>query len=66
VNNKPGFIDGSLEKPDPKAPKFNVWDVCNSMIVSWIFNSLDKSLQGSVAYVEEAKLLWAMLKERFA
>lgn len=35
------------------------------MIVSWIFNSLDKRLQGSVAYTKKAKVIWDELKKRF-
>lgn len=31
AKNKLGFIDGSIEKLDLMAPKFNVWDIYNSM-----------------------------------
>ncbi|KAJ4749494.1 Retroelement pol polyprotein-like [Rhynchospora pubera] len=36
------------------------------MLVSWLFNSIDSSLQPSVAYFETAKELWDDLKERFS
>lgn len=48
------------------ALEFNTWNICNSIIVSFIINSLDMSLQGSVAYANEAKVTWDELKERFA
>ena len=38
----------------------------NSMIAFWIFNSLDRSWQASVAYVHEAKVKWDDLKERYS
>lgn len=44
VKNKLGFVDGTLEKPDPSSEEFDLWDIANSMIVSWIYNSLDKGL----------------------
>ncbi|PKI61108.1 hypothetical protein CRG98_018500 [Punica granatum] len=39
--------------------------MCNSMLYAWIFNSLDKSLQVSVAYAVIAKEMLDDLTERF-
>ena len=35
---KIGFIDGTIEKPsqDANSTKFELWNQCNSMIISWI------------------------------
>lgn len=63
---KLGFIDGTLEKPEPSLDDFDSWDICNNMIASWIYNSLDKSLHKSLAYVDDARELWLELKERFS
>nr|XP_010909927.1 uncharacterized protein LOC105035912 [Elaeis guineensis] len=66
AKNKPGFVDGSMKEPSQDAPEFEAWDICNSMIISSIFNSLNKSLHGSVAYVEKAKDMWDDLQKRFS
>nr|CAD1822688.1 unnamed protein product [Ananas comosus var. bracteatus] len=66
AKNKLGFVDGTLKKPDTSAPEASHWTICNSMVIAWIFNSLDKSLQGSVAYAEDAKAMWDDLKDRFS
>uniref|UniRef100_A0A6V7QVB5 Retrotransposon Copia-like N-terminal domain-containing protein n=1 Tax=Ananas comosus var. bracteatus TaxID=296719 RepID=A0A6V7QVB5_ANACO len=66
AKNKLGFFDGTLKKPDTSASEASHWTICNSMVIAWIFNSLDKSLQGSVAYAEDAKDMWDDLKDRFS
>lgn len=50
AKNKLCFIDRLLKKPDLSSLDFGLWEMCNSMIVSWLYNSLDKSLQGGLAY----------------
>lgn len=55
AKNKLGFIDRSIEKLQGAREEMNAWNICNSMIIAWIFNSLDKTLHGSVANVEYAK-----------
>ncbi|KAJ1688334.1 hypothetical protein LUZ63_019724 [Rhynchospora breviuscula] len=67
AKNKLGFIDGSVMQPaDAGAPEASLWGPCNSMLVSWLFNSIDPALQPSIAYAETVKELWDDLKERFA
>lgn len=48
LKNKLGFIDASLEKPNPLSSEFDLWDIGNSMIISWILNSLEKNLRTSL------------------
>ncbi|KAJ1691232.1 hypothetical protein LUZ63_015387 [Rhynchospora breviuscula] len=66
AKNKFGFVDGTIIKPKPTDPEADVWESSNSMLVSWLFNSIDSSLQPSVAYFETARELWDDLKERFS
>lgn len=58
AKNKLGFMDSTIKRPDQDNPEFNWWDIYNNMIMSWMFNSLDKTLQGSVAFTEDAKTMW--------
>ncbi|KAJ1684878.1 hypothetical protein LUZ63_016268 [Rhynchospora breviuscula] len=66
AKNKVGFVNGTLPKPVATAPEAVFWEPCNSMLVSWLFNSIDSSLQPSIAYFETVKELWDDLRERFS
>lgn len=66
AEHKLGFVNGSLEKPNPSSEEFDSWDITNSMIVSWIYSSLDKSLQGSLTYIDDARRMWLELKEHYS
>ena len=63
--NKFCFVDGSLAKPE-KNPVVHAWGKCNSMVVAWLYNVIDKTLHGSVAYAEKASEIWTDLKERYS
>ncbi|XP_009795561.1 uncharacterized protein LOC107794200 [Nicotiana tabacum] len=64
--NKLGFVNGVIKKPSNEKPEANLWETCNSMIILWIFNSLDKTLHSIIAYAETAREVWIDLEERFA
>ncbi|RVW76793.1 Retrovirus-related Pol polyprotein from transposon RE1 [Vitis vinifera] len=67
AKNKLGIIDGTVNKPKGEdGNELNAWEACNSMIISWMFNVIDKSLHSSVAYAQTAKDMWEDLKERYA
>lgn len=66
ARRKIGFVEGTIKKPDQSSPDFEDWDVNNSMITSWIHNSLDKKLQNAMAYVDDAYKLWQLLKTRYS
>ena len=36
------------------------------MVVAWLYNVIDKTLHGSVAYAEKASEIWTDLKERYS
>ena len=64
--NKLGKVDGTLAKPNADCPEGHAWERCNSMVIAWLHNVIDKSLHGSVAYAETAKELWSDLKDRYS
>lgn len=64
--NKDGFINGDVAKPtDEKSAEFVAWKANNSTICSWIFNSVDESIQPSVVSHKIAKDMWSDLKDRY-
>ena len=66
AKNKIGFVDGSIQKPLGTDAKFSDWKRCNDMVLSWILNSIDRSISDSVIYTEHASAVWTDLKERFS
>ncbi|KAK3007603.1 hypothetical protein RJ639_013997 [Escallonia herrerae] len=65
-HNKLAFIDGRITKPDPESEDFLAWDIVNSMLCSWICNSLDPPIRATVSRLNEAKLIWDSLKTRYS
>ncbi|RVW64861.1 Retrovirus-related Pol polyprotein from transposon RE1 [Vitis vinifera] len=58
--NKLGIIDGTANKPKGEnGNELNAWEACNSMVISWMFNVINKSLHSSVAYAQTAKDIYA-------
>ncbi|PKI46254.1 hypothetical protein CRG98_033381 [Punica granatum] len=66
AKNKTRFIDGSLKQPDLMSPENRLWKINNFMICSWIFNSLDRSLQGAAVHASNAKTIEDEIKQQFA
>ncbi|KAJ1695814.1 hypothetical protein LUZ63_012512 [Rhynchospora breviuscula] len=62
-NSSPFYLNSG---DNPGDVEYGLWGTCNSMMVSWLFNSIDPSLQPSVAYYETVKEMWDNLKERFS
>ncbi|PKI33224.1 hypothetical protein CRG98_046393 [Punica granatum] len=65
AKRKLGFVDGKIPKPSPSDSNLESWEMCNSLVLAWIFNGLERELQPSAAYATEAKMLWDDLKERY-
>lgn len=59
---KNGFVDGTINVLLVATPEFEDWAIMNSIIVSWIFATIDPTLIPQVPYKNEAKALWDMLK----
>ncbi|XP_031374156.1 uncharacterized protein LOC116188831 [Punica granatum] len=66
ARNKLAFIDESLERPDDDDPLKERWERCNSTVLAWMFNTMEGSLQATVAYAVDARNLWDDLNERFS
>ncbi|XP_019423017.1 PREDICTED: uncharacterized protein LOC109332489 [Lupinus angustifolius] len=65
TKNKLQFIDGTLPKPSPDQPLFPIWDRCNTLVLSWINQTLDPSIAPSVLWLETVYEDWNDLKERY-
>ncbi|XP_010501698.1 PREDICTED: uncharacterized protein LOC104778997 [Camelina sativa] len=65
AKNKLGFIDGSIVKPDEDDPYCKIWSRCNSMVKSWLLNSVTPKIYTSILYTKTASDIWKDLHTRF-
>ncbi|MFV0960813.1 hypothetical protein QML37_31435, partial [Klebsiella pneumoniae] len=65
VKDKFGFVDGTIPKPPLSSPDCKAWHRCNDMILSWLQNSVIKSIANSIIYVVTAREVWIDLEDRF-
>ncbi|GKC31215.1 putative RNA-directed DNA polymerase, partial [Tanacetum coccineum] len=64
-HNKLDFIDGSCKKDSINHGLANQWDMCNSVVVTWILNSLSPVLFAGTIYTKIASEIWNDLKETY-
>ncbi|KAL6320321.1 hypothetical protein AAG906_007018 [Vitis piasezkii] len=65
ARNKIAFIDGTLPRPDSGHLLYNAWIRYNSMVTSWILNSVSKEIVDSLLYIETVSKIWQDLRDRF-
>ncbi|QHO48364.1 uncharacterized protein LOC107474510 [Arachis duranensis] len=65
---KIGFIDGSLQKPDPTIhPVLAESLQCiNDIVTTWLLNSISKDIAASVIYAGSAAVFWQDLETHFS
>ncbi|CAN6684271.1 unnamed protein product [Malus baccata var. baccata] len=68
AKNKLSFVDGTFKKPEKKvvAADLHQWDQCNSLVKTWLVNSISLEIQSSIIYCDLAYQVWEDLKERFS
>jgi hypothetical protein len=63
--NKIHFVNGTLPRPTDEDHDSIAWDRCNTMIMSWLSNSVDPEISQSILWMDFAAEIWKDLKERF-
>ncbi|KAG5009956.1 hypothetical protein JHK82_018579 [Glycine max] len=61
--NKMGFLTGSIPIPSEIDPIYPHWERCNTLLMSWLLNSLSPSIAQSVVFFERAIDTWTDLRE---
>jgi len=52
ARKKFGFIDVSIKKPMDDSMDLEDWWTINSLLVSWIRNTIESSLRSTISHVE--------------
>ncbi|KAH0705523.1 hypothetical protein KY290_010213 [Solanum tuberosum] len=63
--NKIGLVDGSYRKEVYGEEMWGQWERVNVIVLSWLMNSVSKSLLSGVVFASSAMQVWNDLKERF-
>ena len=65
AKSKLGFVDGSINASTVVTPlEKQAWLRCNSMISSWVLNSVSPNITTSVTYKDTTFAVWNALKNR--
>ncbi|WVZ04365.1 hypothetical protein V8G54_025171, partial [Vigna mungo] len=64
--NKMAFLLGTIPVPKVEEPIYSAWERCNTLVMSWLLNSVTPSIAQSVIFLECAIDIWNDLRERFS
>ncbi|XP_006342287.1 uncharacterized protein [Solanum tuberosum] len=62
---KLGFITGQYSKDKFAVSLHDLWEKCNTIVLSWIMISVSRELLSGIVYASSAQQVWTDLKERF-
>ncbi|KAL2237966.1 UNVERIFIED_CONTAM: hypothetical protein Sindi_0988300 [Sesamum indicum] len=62
---KLGFIDGTSIKPNIDNPFSEQWIRMDSMMTTWILNSISKNIVEHFTYTKSSTSLWLDLEQRY-
>ena len=66
AKKKFGFVDGTVKQPTEDSPEIEDWWTVNSMLVSWVLNTIEPTLRSTISHVENVRDLWDDIKQRFS
>lgn len=62
---KLGYLNGERPKPDTIDPQYAVWDAENSMVMTWLVNSMEEDINNNYMCYSTAKELWGSVTEMY-
>ena len=65
AKNMLDFVDGSISQPSTEASEYSQWYRVNSMVTSWLLNSLHKNIADSVLFFQSASQIWKKPNQRY-
>ena len=66
AKKKIGFINGRIPMLDLESPFYEDWQSCNTMLLSWLINSMHVDVSSNIIYCETARDMWLELKNLFS
>ena len=66
AKKKIGFINGKITEPNPESPLHEDWLSYNTMVISWMINSMHVYVFSSIMYCQNAREIWLELQKLFS
>ncbi|XP_057958457.1 uncharacterized protein LOC131151221 [Malania oleifera] len=66
AKKKIGFINGKIVELDSESPFYEDWLSCNTMVISWMINSMHVDVSSSMMYCQTAREMWLELQKLFS
>ena len=66
TKKKIGFVNGKVTKPNLDSPLYEDWESCNTMVLSWMINSMHVDVSSNIMYCEIAREMWIELQNVFS
>lgn len=63
---KMGYLTGDRKEPNANDPQHDVWDAENSMVMTWLVNSMEEEISSNYMCYSTAKELWESVKEMYS
>src|ERR1044072_5805598 len=63
---KLGYLTGEQPEPNPADPQYAVWDAENSMVMTWLVNSMVEDISSNYMCYSTAKELWDSVMEMYS
>lgn len=63
---KEGYITGDSKSPEKGDPNLNKWQLENSLVMSWLLNTMTNEIGENFLYYDTAKEMWDAVKETYS
>ncbi|KAJ1404398.1 gag-polypeptide of LTR copia-type [Sesbania bispinosa] len=63
---KEGYITGDSKSPEKGDPNLNKWQLENSLVMSWLLNTMTNEIGENFMYYDTAKEMWDAVKETYS
>ncbi|XP_074346526.1 uncharacterized protein LOC141685315 [Apium graveolens] len=63
---KIGYLTGDKKEPDAKDATYSTWDVENSMVMTWLVNSMKEDISSNFMCYHTAKELWDNVNQMYS
>ena len=66
AKKKIGFVNGKVMKPNLDSPLYEDWECCNTMVLSWMINSMHMDVSSNIMYCKTTRDMWIELQNVFS
>ncbi|KAK8934710.1 hypothetical protein KSP39_PZI014426 [Platanthera zijinensis] len=61
-----GYVTGQMKEPDPTSPDWQQWESENSLVMSWLTNSMQESIARNYLFLANAADIWRRAESTYS